>query len=199
MKSFYYLFMLVLLCSLLSCEPIKEVEDETVYERTNKNYGNDIELLSTKFDLPQEYLKALIILESSGNKKVPPRYEAHVFQKLVKLRNNQLVSYEKLKPYHVKDATDDALKNLSTSWGPFQIMGYKCLELGVSVSDLRGDSAVYWGVYWINKEYGQYLKRKKYTEAFKIHNTGSPTGETYDSKYVSKGLSHINYFERLKN
>lgn len=202
MKPIIYIFLPLLSFSVICCNPKKytiESEFSNVYDRTTKNYGKQIELTSKKFNLPAEYLKALIILESSGNKDVSSRYEHHVYKKLDSLRNHQIISYKKLKPYQLKDVTDAALKNLSTSWGPFQIMGYKCLELGVSVKELRGDSSVYWGVYWIDKEYGQFLKEKKYKEAFRIHNTGSPTGETFDKKYVAKGIAHINYFNSLNN
>lgn len=171
----------------------------SLYARVEMNYGRDIELASKKFNLPSEYLKSLIILESSGSKEVSSRFESHVFNALVSLRSRKRKEYKKLKPHHLKGANDAALRNLSSSWGPFQIMGYKCLELGVKVSDLRGDSAVYWGAYWINEEYGNYLRKNRFSEAFRIHNTGSPTGKTYHSEYVAKGLKHINHFMNTRN
>jgi len=167
----------------------------TIYYRTELNYGEELERLATEFELPAEYLKALVILESSGRKKVPSRYEKHVYNRLLNLKNGKRKRYENLRPHHLKDASNAALKNLASSWGPFQLMGYKCLALGVNISDIRGDDALYWGVFWINNEYGDYLRQNKFEEAFRIHNTGSPTGKTYNSNYVSEGLTHIAYFK----
>ena len=168
----------------------------TIYDRTELNYGAELERLASEFDLPAEYLKALVILESSGRKKVPSRYEKHVYNRLKNLKNGKRKRYETLRPHHLKDASTAALKNLASSWGPFQLMGYKCLALGVNISDIRGDDALYWGVFWINKEYGDYLRQNKFEEAFRIHNTGSPSGKTYNSNYVSEGLAHIAYFKK---
>ena len=167
----------------------------TIYDRTELNYGAELERLASEFDLPAEYLKALVILESSGRKKVPSRYEKHVYNRLINLKNGKRKRYETLRPHHLKDASNAVLKNLASSWGPFQLMGYKCLALGVNISDIRGNDALYWGVFWINKEYGDYLRQNKFEEAFRIHNTGSPTGKTYNSNYVSEGLTHIAYFK----
>ena len=167
----------------------------TIYDRTELNYGEELERLAIEFELPVEYLKALIILKSSGRKTVPSRYEKHVYNRLINLKNGRRKRYETLRPHHLKDASNAALKNLASPWGPFQLMGYKCLALGVNISDIRGNDALYWGVFWINNEYGDYLRQNKFEEAFRIHNTGSPTGKTYKSNYVSEGLTHIAYFK----
>ena len=42
----------------------------------------------------------------------------------------------------IHDASDDALKNLATSWGPFQLMGYQVIPLDLNIADIRGDEAV---------------------------------------------------------
>jgi len=192
--TFYILFIL----PFVSCNS-KDSNVLNVYERTEKNYGYEIHLVSEKIKIPSDYLKSLIILESSGKINVPSRFENHVFNALVSLRAKKIKEYKKLKSHHVKDASDEALRNLASSWGPFQIMGYKCLGLGITVKDLRGDSAVYWGAVWINKEYGNYLRKNKFSEAFRIHNTGSPVGKTHHSQYVTNGLAHISYFKNRGN
>ena len=107
------------------------------------------------------------------------------------------------KPSDLRDATDGALKNMASSWGPFQIMGYKCIWLDIQLQDLRGEEALYWAVKWIDKTYGDYIRRGQYKDAFHIHNTGRPYPEsgppkTYDPKYVPNGLMYMKYFEALK-
>lgn len=176
-----------ILLILISC-------GESIYDKTQKNYGEQVEQFADTFDLPSEYLKALIILECSGKKKIPPRFEINVYKQLKKLKAGTRKDYGSLTQQDLQNASDEDIKNLARSWGPFQLMGYKCLELGIKVKDIRGDSAVYWGIYWINKSYGDHLRQKKYKEAFRIHNTGKPNGKTHDPDYVKNGLKHIEYF-----
>jgi hypothetical protein len=101
----------------------------------------------------------------------------------------------------LEDASDEALKNLARSWGPFQLMGYKCVQLGVNVKDIRGEDALELGVKWIDKEYGHLLKNKRYRDAFHYHNTGRlyPADNkvlTHDPLYVEKGLQYIQEFKK---
>jgi hypothetical protein len=55
-------------------------------------------------------------------------------------------------------------------------MGYKCLSLGEHINDLREKKAMYWGVYWISKDYGTYPRQDQFKEDFRIHKSGSPKG-----------------------
>jgi len=170
--------------------------NKSAYVNAKENYGEEINRLAIEFDLPYEYLMALVVLESSGANPIEPRFEKHVYKKLKLFRDGDLNRFENLNKESLKDASDEALENLAKSWGPFQLMGYKCLKLGVKINDIRGDNSLYWGVYWINKEYGDYLRRNKLEQAFRIHNTGSPSGATYNSRYVRDGLKHIKYFKK---
>ena len=170
------------------------------FKMTESNYGSEVDEIAAKYDLPAPYLKALIVLECSGKKPVKPRYEKHIFNKLKKVRDKNGITFEQITQKMISDASDDALKNLSKSWGPFQLMGYKCLYLDVRVNDIRGDDALEWGAKWIKLEYGHLLRKKRFKDAFHYHNTGSlypkdgaPT--TYDPKYVEKGMKYIDYFD----
>jgi hypothetical protein len=167
---------------------------------TKNNYGEDVDLYAREFNLPSSYLLALIVLESSGRKVVPPRFEPQIYQYLKEVKQGKRASFEHVTPRHLTDATDDALKNLASSWGPFQLMGYKCLLLGIKVRDIRGPDAVYWGIKWIDMTYGKELRAKRYKDAFHIHNTGRRfplIGKpfTHDPGYVYKGLSYMKRFE----
>jgi hypothetical protein len=171
--------------------------------RTEANYGKQIDKLAAQFDLSPEFLKSLIILECSGLQKVKPRFERHIYRRLLNVKEKKLDHYENIKYEDIKDATDDALKNMASSWGPFQIMGYKCIWLDVKLNDLRGEDAVYWGVKWVNLTYGDYIRKGQYKDAFHIHNTGRPYPEvgppkTYDRKYVPNGLMYMKFFAQLE-
>lgn len=139
-----------------------------------KNYGAAIDSAANVFGVSSSYLKALCLLECSGKKKFQQRFEEHVYRKLKKVKFKELSNYEHVTPEMLQDANDEALKNLASSWGPFQLMGYKCLLLDIKIRDIRGDDAVFYGVKWIDLTYGETLKEKKFKDAFHIHNTGSP-------------------------
>jgi hypothetical protein len=179
----------------------------TVYadaiERARANYSEEVEFFANEFGLPSSYLLSLIVLESSGRKVIPPRFEPHVYERLKEVKQGKRESYEHVTPAHLADATDDALKNLASSWGPFQLMGYKCLLLGIRVRDIRGSDAVYWGIKWIDLTYGKELKERHYKDAFHIHNTGRRYPRigkpfTHDPSYVDRGLTYMQRFEQTK-
>ena len=172
--------------------------------RTEENYGAEIDKLAARFDLSPEFLKALIILESSGLKHVKPRFEKHIYRRLQNVRDGKLENLENITRKDIHDATDEALKNMASSWGPFQIMGYKCIWLDINLADLRGDDAVYWAVKWIDLTYGDYIRKGQYKDAFHMHNTGKPypssgKPKTHDPKYVQNGLGYMKNFEELKS
>ena len=175
-------------------------ETPKVCLRVEENYGKAIDSCAKIFNLNSRYIKSLACLECSGRTDRPNRFERHVYKRLKNVRDGKLADYEGVTQKMLHDASDDALKNLATSWGPFQIMGYKCLHLNINVADLRGSDAVYWGVKWINMEYGHLLKKGRYRDAFHYHNTGrvypsngKPT--TYDKNYVPNGLEYMRHFQ----
>ena len=160
------------------------------------NYSDDVESAAVEFDLPYPYLMALIQLECGGRKPAGSRYEKHIFKRLKDVRDGNRESYESVTSKHLADASDAALKNLSTSWGPFQLMGYKCILLGVKIKDIRGEESVYYGAKWIDLAYGKRLRKGQYKDCFHIHNTGRaypsngrPT--THDPQYIPRGLAAI--------
>ncbi len=173
---------------------------ETGLEAAIANYGHDVKILAQKFNLSPEYLMALIMLECSGRGDVPPRFEQGVYNRLVEVKNFQRASLESITQKDLADASDEALRNLASSWGPFQLMGYKCLHLGIKIKDLRGGDSLYFGVKWIDGTYGDYVRKGQYADAFHIHNTGRPVPKngkffTYDPKYVPNGLKYMEYFK----
>ncbi len=178
---------------------IQTQEIPPICKNTNQNYGKAVDSCARIFNISPAYLKSLICLECSGKTGNLKRYERHVFKRLKAVRDGKSESYEGITKSMIADANDDALKNLATSWGPFQIMGYKCLHLDIHVADLRGTNTVYWSVKWIAEEYGHLLHSGRYKDAFHYHNTGRtfpangiPT--TYDKEYVPNGLHYMQFF-----
>ena len=165
-----------------------------------ENYSEEVKRAASEFDLPYPYLMSLIGLECGGKKPAGSRYEKHVFKRLKDVRDGKRTNYENVTRAHLADASDEALKNLSTSWGPFQLMGYKCILLGVKIKDIRGDNAVYYGAKWIDLAYGKRLRKGQYQDCFHIHNTGRPypangTPTTHDPRYVPRGIAGMKKYQ----
>lgn len=175
---------------------------ENTIARVDKNYGKQVDEVAKEFNLPPAYIKALIVLECSGYKTIKPRYEKHVFNALKNVRDGKQKHYYNLKQKKLKNLSDEALINLASSWGPFQLMGYQVFNLGIKVHNIRGEKSIYWGVKWINKRYGRRLKKKHYKDCFHIHNAGfrlprNNVPRTHDPNYIPNGMKYIKAFEIL--
>ncbi|MCC6818868.1 MAG: hypothetical protein IT245_08255 [Bacteroidia bacterium] len=199
--SFLTLFLVYGMPYIKKKSPIVNPEDtKSGIDKVRSNYGYQIDSAATIYQINPAYLKALCMLECGGRKVFSQRFEPHVYRKLKSVKFNILEKYEHVTPDMLVDANDEALKNLASSWGPFQLMGYKCLQLGIKVKDIRGDNAVLYGVKWIDLTYGDYLRKGRYEDAFHIHNTGMPLPsnkqpKTYDPKYISHGLNYMDKFK----
>jgi hypothetical protein len=173
----------------------------TDLEWCEANYKEEMLELSQKYEVPYAYLMALTVLECSGNKPAGHRFEKHIYKRLEKIKNGKSIRFEGVKHHDLVDLDEEGLKNLATSWGPFQLMGYKAIQLEANVHELRHeDFAAETGVQWIKAEYGHFLTKKKFKDAFHYHNTGdrfplSGKPKTHDPYYVSNGLKFMKYFE----
>lgn len=168
-------------------------------KNTNTNYGADIDKYAQYFGLPPAYFKALAIMECSGNKPAGSRYEPHVYKNLKDLQEGKISEYNGIIKEDIADASDESLKSLATSWGPFQLMGYQCIKMDIPLQNIRGENAVFWGMKWIDTAYGSYLREERYQDAFHIHNTGLEFPEdgspaTTNPHYAQNGVTLMEYF-----
>ncbi len=169
-------------------------------EWCENNYGEQITEIAGEMDLPYPYLMALAVLECSGEKPAGQRFERHVFNELMKVKQGKRKKYEMATREKLEDMDEEEIRALATSWGPFQLMGYKVFEMGISIEDLSNDDdACYHGARWIKKQYGRYLKKQKWKDAFHIHNTGkrfplSVRPKTHDPYYVSDGVRYMKFY-----
>ena len=170
-----------------------------------QNYQEDVALWAEDYDLPAEYLMSLIILECGGQKPCGKRFEPKRYRQLKNLRDGKRRKFEYLRRHDLEGLSDAEIRELATSWGPFQIMGYHSIGLSksgetVTVDDLTGPRAVEIGVRWVDENYGTILRHQRYKDAFHMHNTGRVypkvgKPKTHDPDYVPNGLSHIAYFK----
>ncbi|OQY02021.1 MAG: hypothetical protein B6I20_07295 [Bacteroidetes bacterium 4572_117] len=180
-----------------------EKENKGGFDMAVLNYKQDVDSIAEIFNLPTDYLMALIILESSGKKKVYSRFEKRIYKKLLLTKMGKISGFEQINAKTLKLYSKKEIKKLSCSYGPFQIMGYKSIGLKISLQSLIGENHLYWAIKWINGDYGDYLRKGEYKNAFHIHNAGKkypddgiPT--TYDPKYVEKGLKYMKHFKNYK-
>src|SRR5687768_2639368 len=67
-------------------------------EAVIENYGADIKKYAKEYKLDPGFLAALCMLESSGRKPVPFRFEKHVYTRLKMVQLRVRDSYEHVKP-----------------------------------------------------------------------------------------------------
>lgn len=147
-------------------------------------------------EIPPEYLAALISLEShpAGNRD-SRRFEPGIYERLLELKySGEPFGY--IPRRKVENLNDEKLRELATSYGLTQIMGYHCLELGCSIEDLKGEFHLLWAVAYIRDHYGKQVKQKDWDACFRIHNTGRADGTTARKDYVEKGLRRMEYYRK---
>lgn len=170
------------------------------WDKMKANYEKEIDKICTENNLPAHYFKALSILECGGESPAGNRYEPHVFKRLKEVRDGKSKRYGRFTTRQLKILTENTLRKMATSWGPFQIMGYHCIPLGITLDELTGKDAVKYGILWAKKNYGQYLEDRDFRQAFHIHNTGQKIPAngipiTHDRFYIDKG---IEFMEKAK-
>ncbi len=183
--------------------PPKEPEKNYGIKAAIRFYGNDVKFYSKKYNVPYAYCMAVIMLESSGAREPKPRFEPHIYRKLLAVKNGRMKNFEGITQKELYWLSDKDLRKLATSWGPFQIMGYKIFHLGISSpNDLNNRNAIKYGIQWISKDYGWLLRQHRYKDAFHYHNTGhifpkNGKPRTTSPDYVYRGLKYMQIFEAL--
>lgn len=170
--------------------------DDILMLRTYHSMRKEIWRASYGTLIPESYLAAVISLEvslpSNWNSE---RFEAHVYQRLLALKKEGKsfgsISRKKLLKY-----SDRELRQFASSYGPTQMMGYHCLQLNCSISDLKGPYHLQWAVAWMEANYGSYARHGNWEACLRIHNTGRPNGRTYHPNYVRDGLLRMSYYEK---
>ena len=97
---------------------------------------------------------------------------------------------------------DEGLRELATSWGYTQIMGYHMVERRATVRDLL-DPAIHFRVALeLLAEFAaahQLDLATEFAEMFSCWNTGQPYGKTYDPHYVQNGLARMAGYRELES
>ncbi len=203
-RNFLYLLVIAILLFILYRMLWIDVKLEAIL-RAKLNYETEVKSICADEGIPHNYIMALIILECSGKSPAQSRFEPAVYDKLKQVRNGSLNKYSTINSSQLRNLSDETLKLLATSWGALQIMGYHCYELGVPIDALtNSNSSLKIGIRWCKKNYGNYLIKQNFSDAFHYHNTGRPMPffmmtTTYDPQYVFKGMRYMSSFEDMED
>ncbi len=95
---------------------------------------------------------------------------------------------------------EEALRELATSWGFTQIMGYHMVGRKGSVNDLLDPQFHYRFAIELLAGFAEHFQldlASESQEMFRCWNTGGPYGKTYDPQYVEKGLQRMEIYRDL--
>ncbi|EHQ07793.1 hypothetical protein [Leptonema illini] len=169
-------------------------QDDAVMLHIYHRLHPEIEAAVDGTEIPAAFLAALISLESHppGNRD-SRRFEPKVYQRLLEMKN-QGRSFGRLPAERIRMLSDAELRELATSYGLTQIMGYHCLDLGCSIQDLSGEYHLLWSIAYMQRHYLSQIVKKDWEACFRIHNTGRAEGTTHRNDYAEKGLLRMQYY-----
>lgn len=178
---------------LLGC-PLNS-EDAMMW-RLYKRWHPSIQAAVDGTDISAPYMAAVISLESHppGNPN-SKRFEPNIYRKLQALRD-QGTPFGYMKRSALQGKTDTELREMATSHGLVQIMGYHCLHLKCEVSELSGRDQLLWAVAFMQGSYAKAARRHDWESCFRIHNTGRHDGKTSRGDYVKRGLIRMRYYQK---
>lgn len=137
------------------------------------------------------------------------RFERGVYTDLISLRDKGycFVGGKKHKTYsgvaqsRIADASDAAIRNLATSWGTTQIMGWHIINnLHCTIEDLRDPNKHFFFTIKLLKIVGgEYLRDGDLESVLHIWNTGNANGKTYHEDYVVNALLVQKHYEQILN
>jgi hypothetical protein len=95
---------------------------------------------------------------------------------------------------------DEALRELASSWGFVQIMGFHVIGRHGTVRDLREPRFHYRFANQLLAEFAECYQldlAREFAELFRCWNTGRPDGKTADPAYVENGLRRMEIYRGL--
>jgi hypothetical protein len=96
---------------------------------------------------------------------------------------------------------DEALRELATSWGYTQIMGYHLIGRPGTVLDLREPRFHFRLALELLADFAERFQldlAREFAEMFRCWNTGQPYGQTTDPRYVEKGLRRMESYQLIE-
>jgi hypothetical protein len=95
---------------------------------------------------------------------------------------------------------EKVLRQMATSWGLTQIMGYETINRKTTVQDLLNPALHYEFAVELLEELSRRFRLNSSKDAgplFRCWNTGHPNGETSDPDYVSRGIQRLSVYSAI--
>ena len=95
---------------------------------------------------------------------------------------------------------EEALRELATSWGYTQIMGYHMVARGGTVRELLDPAFHFRMALDLLAEFAEGYQLDlghEFEEMFRCWNTGQPYGKTYDPHYVERALQRMDIYREM--
>jgi len=168
-------------------------------QRIHAQWGEAISAACKYSSVPPAFLAALIALESGGE-PAAKRFEKHVYNKLISVQRGYADRYGALSRRDLQPLSDDGIRNLATSWGLTQIMGYHVARRPGGIEILLNVETHLKFALGLLAEFAERYGLNvtlEFAELFRCWNTGKPYGETYDPKYVENGLRRLAIYREL--
>jgi ketosteroid isomerase-like protein len=127
------------------------------------------------------------------------RFEKGVYHHLISVRDGLLHSYDNITRKDLAGMSDDAIRNLATSWGCTQIMGWHLIHnLKGTIEDLRDINQHFrYTVQLLKLVGGRYMRDGDLASVLHIWNTGHANGKTYHEDYVTNALKVAKFYEAI--
>jgi hypothetical protein len=170
-------------------------------------FDKDIFTATLGTNVPPRFVAGLIGNEAGRNYKtgeIKPeaeRFEHGVFNHLIAVRDGHQKKYGAIVQADLKDASDDAIKALSTSYGVTQIMGWHCIHnLHCTIADLRNpDKHLFYTVKLLQLNgFPRNATDSRMDREMREWNSGSETGKTYHENYVPNAQQVRKYYAELE-
>ena len=152
----------------------------------------------------ESFWAALTINETGifikNNLKVPKRFEPAVYKGFQGVLAGKIPEYENFHHTDLVQLPDEGIRELASSHGLTQVMGYHAVNLGHVISELDTPETHY---LIASKLMAMFVARyyldpqADFGDMFTCWNTGRPDGKTYDPNYAANGILRKTLWEVL--
>lgn len=100
----------------------------------------------------------------------------------------------------VTDLEEKALRELASSWGFTQIMGYQVIGHKAKVRDLLDPEFHFQFAVGLLSDFARRFRLRlfrDFEDLFRCWNTGRPDGKTFDPDYAAKGMRRMKLYQEL--
>ncbi len=180
-----------------------KLQNQRLAKKIFTNLESEIVAACEGTNVPTAFLAGLVSVEDASLDPSATRFEPGIFSKLQRVRDGSLSQFNGITQSDIANASDAALRNLATSFGLTQIMGFHVIATfnnEITIADLRDpDQQLDLGVRFIETEAGSHLDNQEFDKVLRIHNTGKPNGVTFDPDYVPNALGVMSEYETLES